>query len=269
MRRGSIFWGVLLVLVGAALLADNMGLLPPNINFWNLFWPAILILLGVGSLMSIFRRGAPAETQTLSIPLEEIKTAQVRLHHGAGELHLDGNAGPGVFLKGTFVGGVVKELRQHDDDVRLDLRVPEGSFMGGWPWFHMDRANLNWRVSLNPTVELNLELETGASRSVIDLTGLLLKELRLSTGASSTDLVFPANAGASRAWVRSGAAEVNAQVPLNVAARVRVRGALASVNVNTQRFPRVGDSYQSPDFDSATNRLDLEVETGVGSVNVR
>jgi hypothetical protein len=37
----------------------------------------------------------------------------------------------------------------------------------------------------------------------------------------------------------------------------------------TVENPRTGDTYQSPEYDTATNRVDLYVETGVGSVDVR
>jgi hypothetical protein len=41
------------------------------------------------------------------------------------------------------------------------------------------------------------------------------------------------------------------------------------VNVNQGRFPRIGDNlYQSADYDAATNRIDLSVNTGMGGVNI-
>ena len=43
MRRDSIFWGVLLVLLGGLFLMDNLGYLPAGVNVWALFWPFLLI----------------------------------------------------------------------------------------------------------------------------------------------------------------------------------------------------------------------------------
>jgi hypothetical protein len=68
--------------------------------------------------------------------------------------------------------------------------------------------------------------------------------------------------------VSSGAASVNIRIPQGVAARIRWRGGLSSINVDPSRFPRFGDTYQSPDYDSAANKVDLDVEMGVGSVTV-
>ena len=59
------------------------------------------------------------------------------------------------------------------------------------------------------------------------------------------------------------------RVPSGVAARIRISSGLAGVSVDAERFPRVGSEYISPDYETAENRLDLEINTGVGSVSVR
>ncbi|MDZ4159985.1 MAG: hypothetical protein U1B80_09360, partial [Anaerolineaceae bacterium] len=56
------------------------------------------------------------------------------------------------------------------------------------------------------------------------------------------------------------------RVPESVAARIRVEAGLAGVDVNTQRFPRRNGGYETPDYESAENRVDISVETGVGSL---
>jgi hypothetical protein len=94
-------------------------------------------------------------------------------------------------------------------------------------------------------------------------------ELKLKSGASSTQMTLPAHAGHTRAQIESGAASVNVRIPEGVAARIRTRAGLASIQVDTQRFPRSGEYYQSPDYEAAEHRVDLDVQTGVGSVDVR
>ena len=136
-----------------------------------------------------------------------------------------------------------------------------------WPFDGI--RNLNWTVGLNPEIPLRLELEVGASRNWLDLRKLQVKELRLSTGASATTIDFPEKAGQTTAWLKSGAAMVEVNIPSGVAARIRARGGMASIEVDTARFPRMGDEYQSSDYAAAENRLDLDVETGVGVVKIR
>lgn len=45
----NVFWPATLVTMGFIFLASNLGLLPPE--FWN-FWPMILIIVGLGGLLT-------------------------------------------------------------------------------------------------------------------------------------------------------------------------------------------------------------------------
>ncbi len=49
---------------------------------------------------------------------------------------------------------------------------------------------------------------------------------------------------------------------------VRLKTGLSSVNVDTNRFPRSGDSYKSADWEGAAYKAEITVETGVGSIEV-
>ena len=111
-------------------------------------------------------------------------------------------------------------------------------------------------------------METGASSTEADLTDLHVTEFVLETGASSTSSILPAGAGMTRVKIESGAASVSIRVPGGVAARVRAKAGLARVAVNETRFPRSGDICQSPGYDAAANKADIDVETGVGSVTI-
>lgn len=48
----SVFWPATLVVMGLIFLASNMGMLPAA--FWN-FWPLILIIVGLGGLLTADR----------------------------------------------------------------------------------------------------------------------------------------------------------------------------------------------------------------------
>src|SRR5512136_2772007 len=104
MRRGTLFWGLLLIVFGLVLLLDNLGLLG-NIDVWNLLWPFFLIALGAWILLgTIFRR--PPQSEHASISLEGAQSARVRVQHGAGRLEVFTGSGMGVLAEGDFVGGL-------------------------------------------------------------------------------------------------------------------------------------------------------------------
>ncbi|NIO06899.1 MAG: hypothetical protein GTO40_02500 [Deltaproteobacteria bacterium] len=59
------------------------------------------------------------------------------------------------------------------------------------------------------------------------------------------------------------------QVPTGVAARIKAEGALVGIDVDRSRFPPEGGVYQSPDYETAENKADIDVDLGAGSISVR
>jgi hypothetical protein len=53
-----------------------------------------------------------------------------------------------------------------------------------------------------------------------------------------------------------------------VGGRFWIRRGLSGITVDTSRFPRLGDVYQSPDFETAVNKVDAVIDSGVGSIEV-
>ena len=161
-------------------------------------------------------------------------------------------------------------VRRDGDTLDIEMHMPSDGFPHFFmPWYWGPGGALDWSFGLNSEIPLSLDLETGASDTRLDLTDLRVTDLRLKTGASATHLTLPANAGHTRVDIGAGAASVNIRVPSAVAARIRVKGGLAGINVDTSRFPRMGDTYQSMGYDTAPNKVDIDIETGVGSVDVR
>jgi len=263
MRRGSIFWGLLLVIVGLALLLDNLGLLG-NINVWNLIWPFFLIAFGAWVLLGTIFRRAP-QIEHVSIPLEGAQSAQVKIQHGAGRLDIHAGGGMGLLAEGDFSGGLEYRSQREGDQLKVKMHVPEQYFPFNWsPGYTLD-----WSFGLAREVPLSLEFETGAGEAQIDLSELRVSELRLKSGASSSTIDLPSSAGFTRVSVEAGAASVHIRVPSGVSARIRSQGGLASTEVDTSRFPSTGaNTYQSPDYDTAANKVDIEAQMGVGAVKI-
>ena len=56
----NVFWPATLVIMGFIFLASNIGMLPRE--FWN-FWPLILIIVGLGGLLTSDREEWMVETK--------------------------------------------------------------------------------------------------------------------------------------------------------------------------------------------------------------
>ena len=263
MGRGQVFWGIILLLAGFVFLLDNMGLLG-NLDAWNVLWPLGLIAFGIWTLWGSAFRRAPA-MEHARVPLDGASRARVRMSHGAGRLTLTAGADMDTLLEGDFGGGLDLNTQKHGDELDVRMSVPVQVF----PFSSGPGYTLDWNLRFNPEAALELELEAGAGETRLDLSELPVHRLRLKTGASHSVINLPASAGFTRADISSGAAQIDIHIPSGVAASIRTRGGLSSMQVDQARFPRFGDRYQSPDYDEALNKVELDVEMGVGGVNIR
>lgn len=267
MKMRQLFWGVALVLFGLIALASTLGWLR-GLNIWALIGPYFLIVLGAWFLLRpALLKGEKIDAESYSLPLGDAREARIKLEHGAGRLTLHPGAESGNLLSGSFAGGIIPTISREGLILSVSLKsdldvitvlppIPGGE-------------GLEWNVSLTNAIPLSIELHSGASESILDLTDLMVKYLSVETGASSTRVMLPKKAGISKVKVESGAASVDLVVPEGVAAKIRVESAIASNNIDTSRFPRKGKGYQSADYDTAVNKVDIDVETGVGSISIK
>lgn len=266
--NGRIFWALVLILLGGVLLLSNLGLIQGSV--WNMIWPLFLILLGLMFLLGASGRGRrwAAAPVNDSLPLDGAPSAEIEFHHGAGRLSVNAGSDPNTLYSGSFGGGVDKDVRRRGSALAVTMRTPPDAWLGPWDWWG-GRGALDWDVGLNPNVPLSLAFETGASQTRLDLSALRVTDLSLKTGASATDLTLPSGAGLTRARVETGVAAVHVQIPNGVAARINGKMGLGALNVDRQRFPYRGGVYESDDFATAANRVELQIEGGVASVDVR
>lgn len=266
MRHNSIFLGGIILLVGAALLGGNLL----GMNIWPFLIPAILIFAGVWLLVMSRISPKSLEPEQATIPLDGAARAEVRIRHGAGRLSITGGAGPQAVASGTFSGGLSHRENRRGDTLDVEMRIPDDLwFRGGGVWFFGAWTPIIWDVRLNESIPLVVDLETGAGENRIDLSTVKAQEIRLKTGASSSELTLPSNAGRTRVKISSGAAAVIVRIPDGVAANIRIQSGLAGIKIDERRFPRSGNGYTSPDYTQADNVAEIEVETGVGSIEIR
>jgi hypothetical protein len=259
MRRDNIFWGGALLLLGVLFLLQAQGIIP---NVFRIFWPLMLILVGGWMILSVYWRPAQSAEETFTIPLAAAKTAKFTFSHGAGQIEIRGGAPIGQAIVGSFATGMNRHSQLNGD--RLEVKVEAGpSFV---PFLGPSEGV--WRFQLTQEIPLTLVVEAGASSVNMDLKDVLATRVELSTGASSTNVVMPAR-GVSLLEVEAGMASVNIRIPEGTAARIRANEGMTSLNVNTNRFQRLDSGmYQSTDYETAVDRAEIHVESGLGSITV-
>jgi hypothetical protein len=255
----SFTWPVAWTVGGVVLLMSTTGRLSQGPGeVFSEYWPWVAVVIGAWFLIGAFIPVGRGPTERLALPLSGAADASVAIRFGAGTL-TGHAAAPGNLVDGTFEGGI---RHRSTGPNRIEI---EQDMTYGLPW--LDHG-ASWDVGLTAEVPLDLRLDTGANRSTLDLRDLRLRRLELHTGASDTRVQLPRAAGATAVRTESGAASLTLEVPAGVAARIRSRMALGTSQVDEARFPRVADGYESPDYATAANRIDIDISGGVGLVKV-
>ncbi len=259
-RRGELFWGPLLVLLGVLFFLKAAGVLPGDVLSW--FWPLLIIAVGAWILLGAFIRPQYETAEKFSIPLEGASEANLTISHGAGQIEVQAGANAGDFLTGIIGNGMDKKSRLVDG--KLDVRIEAGpSFL---PFLGPEGGV--WQYRLTPDVPISIRLEAGASKLDVDLTDLRVSYFSFDGGAASLNLTLPARMESMLADIDAGAASIDLCVPPGVALRLRTK-TVGSLHVDEQRFPlRETGIYQSADFETAKYHAEVTVDGGATSINV-
>jgi len=261
MRRGELFWGGLLVILGVLFFLQASGYLTGDVFGW--FWPIFIILLGIWVLTGGFtRRSRFSGAEKFSVPLQGAKEATLAIDQGAGEVQLRPGASPGDFLTGVTAVGM-NHSEWHDGE-RLLVRLEAGpSFI---PVLGPEGGV--WEFRLSQDIPIALSIHSGASRLDLDLTDLRVTSLAFDGGASRIHLNLPARVENAVANIQAGAAQIEVQVPSGVALRFRSK-VVGRLLIDESRFPRLEEGlYQSADYTSAQYHAEVTVDGGATSVRI-
>jgi hypothetical protein len=261
MRRGEVFWGFILIILGGLFALRSAGYIAGDIFGW--FWPLFIVAIGVWILIGGgVRRQTGALAEPFSIPLQGATEADLRIDHGVGRISIGPGANAGDFLTGTRGVGMNQSVQLVGD--RLQVKIEAGpSFI---PF--MGPPGGIWEYRLDGNVPTQLTIHSGASRLDLDLTELSVTRLEFQGGASNLNLTLPARVSHSVSEIEAGAASIEVRVPRGVGLRLHATS-VGSLNVDEAAFPRrASDMYESADYETAATRADVKIDGGATSVRV-
>jgi hypothetical protein len=285
-----------LIALGTVFLLNNLGVLDWGV--WSLIlrlWPVLLIGIGLdllvgrrsvwGSLLVVLvmlgilagaiwyygvqpAGGRLLEGERLCQPLQGAQQADVTIEFGAGSLTMEAlEASSQNLVEGTarlWRGERVAEdfsVQQGVAEYRLRTVGFEPLIIFG-PW---DEGH-NWDLAFNASVPIELTARMGVGQATLDLSDLSLEGLDVGLGVGQANITLPSE-GVWSVSIRTGVGETIVRIPQGVAARIHARGGLVSISVDAA-YPRQGEVYVSPDYETAENRVEVEVNGGIGSIRV-
>ena len=258
-------WGapLVMIVIGIALLTRHYA--------WGRALTAVLsgiLLIGAGGWYFI-RPALPAgpSTETISQPLTAAR-AEIQLSTTVGRLDI-GPTSSGKLIDGTLNLGRGDRLNRTFStrgDTQVVSLAASRSGPGSSLQWNNSVVNSRWNIGLTPTVPLSLRVDTGVGESTLDLETLKVTDLSLNVGVGRATVHLPAT-GIVRASLDGGVGQLRVTLPRGMEARIKVDTGLGAVKV-LGNFQRDGDTYTSSGYAGAGNRVDLQIEGGVGQITV-
>jgi hypothetical protein len=203
--------------------------------------------------------------ESQSVGLENAQSARAELKMGAGELNITGGADQ--LMEGEFSYNVA----EWKPKVSYNVSGDEGELVvkqGGTEGVHLDADGRNeWDIRLNDEVPTDLVVQMGAGESDLDLDSLSLTGLDLQMGAGKTTVdLTGAYAKSFDASIQGGVGEATVLLPSEVGVKAKAGGGLGKINA--EGLKKVGDSYVNDAYGESDVNLSVEVQGGVGEINL-
>jgi len=312
--RRFLGWGVFFIVAGGVALAVRAGALSADqvSQVWRL-WPLVLVALGVAIVLARTPLGwlggilvaatfgllaGSAFSGGLVGPTCGFDLADRAPGSGA-ETTVDGQLAEGASvalafdcgaLNVTTAPGTAWSLAYRQDRVprvdatpqALDIRAPEGSFLGGgsdWRLSLPDDPRFALDVTANgASVDLRLANARlsrfkgtfNAGSFVLDLSGADLAAsggLDVQVNAGSGSLRLPDSSFGGRVDVNAGSLEVC--VAEGTGLHVVTSGALASTDFSSSGLVATGSTWESPGYATPETKIELTLSANAASVTVR
>lgn len=283
------------IAIGVFILMWNLDYLKYiNINGWEILrlWPVLLIAWGmdivigrrgfisafVGIILGLALTGGviwmimnpglihqTATPQSISQALEKAKRVSVSIDLGVGNIIMSGGTKYSNLLEGTIYAENSEDVAQtysiSDEKGVYRLERSEYRFPSGFI------PHNSWIFKLNPVVPLQLNLQMGVGRQVIDLTQVSVTDLDMEMGVGEIDLTLP-QMGDFEGDVHGAVGLTVIRVPKSAAVRIEIDKGLATLNY-PGNYTYLNDTLTSPDARKATNIIKLSIEQPVGSIVVQ
>lgn len=299
-HRTPVLGPLLLISAGVVFLLNNVGVLPWSV--WALLgrlWPLVLIAIGIdliigrrnpiasallvlavlaagvafvyagGGLMG----GAEVVSTPLNVRLTNANSADVRVEKGIGNLTIGSMEGDDRLLATGKLEYLEnreaprQEVTESGDTATVEITEGRGGVNFGLDWFNGAHSP-GWDINLNQRVPIDLEVDIGTGNATLDLKTLQIGTLKVDTGTGNARITLPSNANNTNVDINGGTGNLELIVPGEVEARIEVNSGLGNATFDSRFFKKGEDIYETGEYASATNKVTIKVDHGIGNLNI-
>jgi hypothetical protein len=227
--------------------------------------PLALIIVLITGCIGRMRVG-PTQMTAETVELGGADSVRVDVGLGVGEVNIEGGAGD--LLEADFTFNVEEwepniDYRISGREGRLTVKQPDSNVEG----IPDDQIEYTWDLKLSDDVPMDLDVTLGVGDSNLDLRGLSLTNLNVEVGVGEADVDLSGDWPESfDVDIQGGVGSTRVILPREVGVRVRTQTGIGAISV--RGLIRDGDVYTNEAYEGADVVLDIEVQGGVGSIEL-
>jgi hypothetical protein len=220
----------------------------------------IVLIAGIAACTAV----GDLNEETKTVQLGEAKSVELRLEMGAGELKLQGGAQE--LLEGYFRYNVADWKPKIEYSVVGNqgiLKVSQGSSRA----IPVGKKRNHWDISLKNDVPLDVEVKFGAGQGNLDLRGLTLNSLEIEMGVG--ELIVDLTGERKKdleVSIEGGIGSGTVFLPHDIGVRAKVEKGIGAVNA--RGLSKNGSIYTNDAYGKAEIRIDIDIEAGIGSIDL-
>jgi hypothetical protein len=265
-------WDMLFRLWPLFIVAIGLDLLLGKRSMWlGLLGAVIILLLGAGLWSITAPRTAVGMTavnsETISQPVGSAERARIYLNPAVASLKLQA-----LENSKDLLAGHVKPLKG-ERIVQNPYSVENGQgfvwlrSMGEMMWVGSQNIDTTWDLGASPDVPIDLEISMAVGEMTADLTGMQIENVRMSLAVGKGTLILPEDSS-FEAKLDLAIGQFEIQVPEGLGVKVKYNGGLSGFTA-PDGWIKDGNTYTSPGYSAAKNKVSIEVSTAIGGVVVK
>ncbi len=228
-------------------------------------WLAILVILlttlGCAPTASSARVGT-LQTESQSVELGEVESVRVEIDMGAGELNVAGGADELMEADFTYNVAALKPEVEFRGS-KLTIRQPEVDIAS---FADLPNYRYEWDLRFNDDVPMDISIKLGTGKMDLEMVGLSLTALEVDMGASRSTLDLTGDwASDFDANITGGVSSLTIRLPSDTGVRVEISGIS---RINASGLVKEGNAYVNDAYGKSDVTLDIYIEAGLGEINL-
>ncbi|WP_164908618.1 toast rack family protein [Halobacillus litoralis] len=198
-----------------------------------------------------------------TITADEARRLKVNIQMGVGKLNIAG--GSKEWMDGTFLYRENKlvpllSYTLQDDQGIISLQQKSNSLKR--------RGGSEWDLNLTNELPVELQIETGASSSSLDLSGTQIKKVDIQTGVGNLELDLSGDWQESfQVNLECGVGDTTIHLPEGIGVRIETAQGLGKIKADGLTYH--GDSLVNKAYGDSEVTIDIDANMGVGGLTFK